>query len=261
MKIIKSKQFTVFGSRGVNFDWEEYGIWVSIPDSAIPNGFISTVTVHVSVSGPYVFPNPEKWKIASAVYWISSTKDFLLPVMVRIKHTMICNDSSKARFLRATHESINGVFEFFEEPGGHFSIYDSHGYIYLDHFSGYAVSSDEETDELFYGRLLWKKMSKVWFYNFLIHRHFAKGIFKDVSIYYFIHVCHHLCSSTLNLFISKLLKEYDGWQFFPETAVVFENDEVELILDNEDKCTWNLASVYDPLKVSKSTYLSILCVF
>ena len=175
-----------------NFNWEEYGIQVSVPSDALPNELVSTLTVHVSVSGPYVFPNPEKWKISSAVYWISSTKNFLRPVMIKIRHTSVYNDS-KVRFLRSTGENINGTFKFTEEPGGYFSTSDSYGYMFLDHFSGFAISSDMDTDEQFYGWLFWKKMSKMsWSYSFLIHRQIAKGISRDVSVFH-AHVPSLLC--------------------------------------------------------------------
>ena len=183
--ILNHTSFVVSGGVSKNFNWEGYGIRIHVPHNALPGGFISRITIHVSVSGPYSFPKPEEWKTSSAVYWISCTKSFVHPIQIGIQHSIKnMQNSSKIRFVTASDDDHNGKFVFKELPGGYFDANDSYGYIFLTHFSGLSISSDNDTDERFVGRLFYRRATKtanIWKCSFLIYRQMASGILKNVS--------------------------------------------------------------------------------
>lgn len=179
--MIESRQFIVPGGQCVHFDLQEYGISITVPEEALPSGFVSTVTIRVISSGQFKLPRNQK--LSSAFYWISTTKLFVKPVKLQIYHNSVLNTNatSKIHFLKAKDEDVNGTFIFNELPGGSFSPFTQYGYIDVDSFSIVGISSDIDVDEQFSGRLYGKKSVNLWKYSFVIHRQMAEGVLRCVS--------------------------------------------------------------------------------
>lgn len=180
VEIIASTRFLVAGGQSRQLHWEEYGLIMDVPSDALPHGFIAEVVICVSLSGPYKYPNPQTWKPASAVYWISSSKDFINPVILGIWHNVRGNLSS-VKVLTANDNPQNMTYTF-HEVSTNFNVNGSYVYIALDHFSLYAVSTSDEINH-FKGALIYRKSpksDKTWDYSFVVHKCHTDSINEKV---------------------------------------------------------------------------------
>ena len=182
VEVLASTKLLVAGGQPSQLNWEEYGLILDIPKNALPPGFIAEITIHVSVSGPYVYPDSESWKPASAVYWISSSKDFINPVQLGIWHSAKgLQNGSNLRIVTAQDEVQNVRHYIFEDVSGVHTIDGSIVYCYINHFSNYVVLS--QTDQYFDGCLLYQESPKsavTWEYSFVVHKSHPDGIKQRV---------------------------------------------------------------------------------
>ena len=133
VEVLASTRVLVVGGQSSQLEWEEYGLTLDIPDNALPPGFLSEIRVRVSVSGPYVYPNSESWKLVSAVYWISSSKDFINPVQLGIWHNIRgLKNSSDLQVVTAKDTIQNGTY-IFENVSEKFILKDSFVYLNISH--------------------------------------------------------------------------------------------------------------------------------
>ncbi|XP_019851901.1 PREDICTED: uncharacterized protein LOC109581873 [Amphimedon queenslandica] len=102
----------VAGGSHTQLHWEEYGLTLEVPPDALPCGFIAEIAAYVSNSGPYYAASSNTWPTSTTVYWISSSKDFVTPVSLKIQlsHAVRQNVSSEIKVLmtdvRATQNVI-----------------------------------------------------------------------------------------------------------------------------------------------------------
>ena len=182
VEILASTRLLVAGGQRSQLHWEEYGLILDIPDNALPPGFIAEIIIHVSVSGPYVYPDSESWKLASAVYWISSSKDFINPVKLGLWHSAKgLQNSSNLRIVTAQDEVKNTRGYIFEDVSEVHTVDGSFVYCYINHFSNFAVLS--ETDQYFDGCLLYQESPKsafTWIYSFVVYKSHPVGIIGRV---------------------------------------------------------------------------------
>ena len=202
MEIIASTTLLVAGGSHTQLHWEEYGLILDVPSDALPRGFIAEITVRVSISGPYVYPDSDTWKPASAVYWISSSRDFVNPVLLGIQHSVRGNvKSSEIKVLMADDRPTQNMTFMFQDYSN-FTLNGPYVYISLDHFSG--VSAASTADISFYGVLYYKKYPKgkyLWNYSYLVYKSFPDAIVDEVSVTH-----PFMCESSLSscLLIMKI---------------------------------------------------------
>ena len=152
---------------------------MDVPCDALPRGFLAEVIVRVSLSGPYKYPDLETWKPASAVYWISSSKDFVNPVELRILH----NVRDKAnhwsmKVLTAEDNPQNMTYIFKELPN--FELEGRYIFLSLNHFSGLSACTTAEINS-FCGSLLYQQSKKYsWDYSLTLFKCHADGIIQEV---------------------------------------------------------------------------------
>ena len=184
VKIIASTNLLVAGGSHTQLHWEEYGLTLDVPPDALPRGFIAEITVRVSISGPYVYPDSDTWKLASAVYWISSSRDFVNPVLLGIQHSLRGNvKSSEIKVLTADDRATQNMSYVFQNLYSNFTLNGPYVYLLLNHFSGTNLVANNFTDISFYGALYCKKTKGkyYWDYSYLVYQSFPTNITNKVS--------------------------------------------------------------------------------
>ena len=183
--VLASKKLLVVGGQMTQLHWDDFGLRIDIPDNALPSGILAEIVVRVSTSGPYVYSSPDYWKLASSIYWISSTKDFINPIKLGIWHNIRkFKNSSQLRFVTASDEPQNGKYTFLKTSSdSYFDPKESYGYTFLNHFSAMGVESTEEQfSGCLYHRL--SKADEVWEYSFLIYKESSEAVHEMVREHY-----------------------------------------------------------------------------
>ena len=155
---------------------------LDIPSDALPHGFVAEVVIRVSVSGPYVYPDPKTWKPASAVYWISSSKKFVNPVLLGIWHNVKGSANSSSIKVLTAEDTPQNMSYIFNEFMGDFTVKGSYVYFKLAGFSGKKVVTSFDVRN-FQGALFYKmsEVGKKWFYSLVIYNSHTNGVKKSVS--------------------------------------------------------------------------------
>ena len=183
VEIITSTSLLVAGGSHTQLHWEEYGLILDVPPDALPRGFIAKVTVRVSISGPYIYPDSDTWKPASAVYWVSSSRDFVNPVLLRIQHSVRGNVKlSEIKVLTADDKAIQNMSYVFQNLYSNFTLNGPYVYLLLNHFSATTVVANNNSTEIcFSGALYCKKMRGKyhWDYSYLVYQSYPTGITND----------------------------------------------------------------------------------
>ena len=185
VNVIASTKLLVIGGQVNELHWMEYGLNIYIPPCVLPKGFLATLVVRVCVSGPFSYPNSTLWKTSSAIYWISSSKDFEESVIISIWHTVRnFQNNSQLRFVSSENELVNGKYLFKVLDGGSFD--NSYGHIAVSHFTAFEVQSSNQTEESFVGSLFYRRCSpriRQWDYSFLIYHDMPIGMMETVRLY------------------------------------------------------------------------------
>ena len=162
--VLHTIKFQVAGGIQFNQHWKGYGISVYAPSDALPKGYLAEMVVRITLSGPFLFLDSKNWSLSSAVYWISSSKDFLQPITIGRKYSKKPFDDSSIRVVMASDraENDNYIFEIME---GQFDRSSSYGYINETDFSakGLACLEEDGSDKYIIGRLLRKTLSSTLF--------------------------------------------------------------------------------------------------
>ena len=162
--VLHTIKFQVAGGIQFNQHWKGYGISVYAPSDALPKGYLAEMVVRITLSGPFLFLDSKNWSLSSAVYWISSSKDFLQPITIGMKYSKKPFDDSSIRVVMASDraENDNYIFEMME---GQFDRSTSYGYINVTDFSakGLACLEEDGSDKYIIGRLLRKTLSSTLF--------------------------------------------------------------------------------------------------
>ena len=154
---------------------------MDVPCNALPHGFLAEIIVRVSLSGPYKYPDPETWKPASAVYWISSSKDFVNPIELRILHNVRDKANHWSMKVLTAEDNPQNMTYFFKELPN-FELKGSYIFLSLSHFSGFSVSTSTKSD-IFCGSLLYQQSKKYsWDYSLILFQCHPNGIIQKVTI-------------------------------------------------------------------------------
>ncbi|XP_019850875.1 PREDICTED: uncharacterized protein LOC109581303 isoform X2 [Amphimedon queenslandica] len=228
-EVIMSTDIIIHGGQSKNFNLTEYGLIVKCPPDALPTSLYAKINIRLSLSGPYVYPNSEKWRSATPVYWISSSKDLLNPIQLGIRH-----------YVRGTaNSSVIKVFTADDSPKNHsyifkeiynFTVDESYVFISISHFSGYEVSTSEKP---FFSGALFKEEFPTeeyqWNYNFIV-----------------------FCSTFSSVIKSKLeFATNSSWSvIISSTTVIFEKNSSSIELDlskNNRTQNWDIEARFTPL--------------
>lgn len=118
------------------FDWEGYGIKITVPSGAIRSGETCQITLRVITSGQFNFPKHSD--VVSGVYWIHSTHQLLKPVDVVIKHCAVLrsiNDCNQMKFIIARCNQEDLPYNFSIKNGSFSSCSKQEGLVALKSFS------------------------------------------------------------------------------------------------------------------------------
>ena len=138
----------VVGDKPQKLEWSGYGFYIEVPEGALPPGVTASVRVKVILGGQFKFP--ENSRLISALYWISSSKEFLEEVAVNIEHCAVIKTKeqcSSFRFIIA--KSSQTVVPYtFKEREGYFNPHTQYGTIKLKRFCaiGATAPTDDTTD-------------------------------------------------------------------------------------------------------------------
>ena len=179
-----STDLTVVGGQSRKFDWKEYGLLLDVPSDALPCGFLANIKICVSVSGPYIYPGLENWKPASPVYWISSSREFINPIMFGIRHYVRGEVNSSVIKVVTADDSPQNVSYVFQEIPNNITVSKDYVYFSMSHFSGVEAKTSIKSDN-FCGTLFSRDSSigkNMWDYNFVIYQCSSTvGIKTEVS--------------------------------------------------------------------------------
>ena len=184
VEVIKSIDLIVVGGQSRKFNWKRYGLILDIPSDALPPGFVANIVIRVSVSGPYINSGLENWKPVSAIYWISSSREFINPVMLGIWHNVREEvNSSLIKVLTADDFITQNMSFVFRDHSANFTLDGPYVYLLLNHFSGVGVCST--VDSSFQGALYYqmsRKVENTWDYSFIVYSSNPDGITEKVNI-------------------------------------------------------------------------------
>ena len=157
------KLFLIQGDSSQSFNWDEYGLRISVPHGTLSSTETSELAVTALIGGQFVLP--EDTELISIVYGISVSKPLLKPVKLEIQHCAHLVTEDHTSYLSFATASINQPvlpYQFHLEEGGEFRPGDQYGSIRLSQFSlkaiiksitrpilwllGYQDTSSEETD-------------------------------------------------------------------------------------------------------------------
>ena len=193
VKVSISTDLIVVGGQSRKFDWKEYGLIIDVPSDALPHGFLADITIRVSVSGPYIYPGLENWKPASPVYWISSSREFINPIMFGIRHYVRGEVNSSVIKVVSADDSPQNVSYVFQEIPNNITVSKDYVYFSMSHFSGPQLTIKSDN---FCGALFSRDSSKgknMWDYNFVVYRCDLGLYVKNEVIMYLYNEAFSLC--------------------------------------------------------------------
>ena len=185
VEVTRSTNVVVPGGLSNTFYLEEYGLVIVCPRDAIPAGFFSVINIRLSVTGPYIYPDSDNHTMvaASPVYWLSSSKEFLKPLQLGIRH--YASEKAVIKVYTADDNPRNMSYVF--EEVANVTVSRNYVYFSVDHFSGDLVMINEST---FCGSLHcdWSSFNHHhWDCNYVISQYGLQHIVSHSLLYNTIH--------------------------------------------------------------------------
>ena len=134
--VADKKLFLIQGDSPQSFDWDEYGLRISVPQDTLSSTETSELAVTALVGGQ--FELPVDTELISVVYGISVSKPLLKPVKLEIQHCahLITEDhTSYLSFATASIDQPVLPYQFKLKEGGEFKPGYQYGSISLSEFS------------------------------------------------------------------------------------------------------------------------------
>ena len=131
--------FLIQGDSAQFFNWEQYGLRMTILEGTLSPTDTCEVAVRALVGGQ--FQLPEDTELISVVYSISVSKPLLKPVKLDIQHCADLVTQDHTYYLSFATASVNtGLpYQFQLEEGGQFHTGNQYGSISLSQFSLWAI--------------------------------------------------------------------------------------------------------------------------
>ena len=128
--IASKKLFLIHGDSPQFFNWEQYGLKMTILEGTLSPTDTSEVAISVLVGGNFQFPN--ETELISAVYCISVSKPLFRPVKIEIQHCADLVTQDHTSYLSFVTASLGGLpYQFQLEKGGQFYHGGQYGSICL----------------------------------------------------------------------------------------------------------------------------------
>ena len=127
--------FLIQGDCPQSFNWEEYGLRITVPQGTLSFSEICEISVTVLIGGQFAFP--EETEPISVVYGISISNPLLKPVKLEIQHCahLVTEDhTSYLSFVIASSKQPVLPYQFQLLKGGQFYPRNQYGSISLSHF-------------------------------------------------------------------------------------------------------------------------------
>ena len=132
------KLFNIQNNLPQLFNWEEYGLRITVPEGAISSSETTEVAITALVGGEFILP--EDSELVSAVYTISVSKPLLKPVLLEIQHCVSIESHSLVNYLSfVTSSSECCPFQFQSVDKGSFPAGGRYGSILISEFSQWAI--------------------------------------------------------------------------------------------------------------------------
>ena len=135
------------GDKPQKLEWPGYGFYIEVPEGALPPGVTASVRVKAILGGQFKFP--ENSRLVSALYWISSSEEFLKEVAVNIEHCAVIKtreQGSSFRFIIAKCSQTVVPYTF-KEREGVFNPHTQYGTIKLKRFSVVGETATDDTTD------------------------------------------------------------------------------------------------------------------
>ncbi len=149
--------------------WEDYGLKLNIPRDSLPPDIKScTLTIKVSLSGQYQFPDDVE--LVSPVFWLACEPHctFTHRLSLEIEHCALPENSNHLSMARAVCSQKDLPYTFEALPGGTFSQHSSYGIIALPSFSGWSVVQKLSRKRRYWFELFYIPFGTEWVIHFAI---------------------------------------------------------------------------------------------
>ena len=127
--------FLIQGDSPQSFNWEEYGLRISVPQGTLSVKETCEMSVRALIGGEFAFPKGTE--LVSVIYTVSIAKPLLKPVKLEIQHCahLINDDYTKyLSFVIASSKQSVLPYQFQLLKGGVFYPGNQYGSISLSHF-------------------------------------------------------------------------------------------------------------------------------
>ena len=127
--------FLIQGDCPQSFNWEEYGLRISVPQETLSVKETCVISVRSLVGGQFTFPKGTQ--LVSIIYTVSIAKPLLKPVKLEIQHCahLVTEDhTSYLSFVIASSKQPVLPYQFQILKGGQFYPGNQYGSISLSHF-------------------------------------------------------------------------------------------------------------------------------
>ena len=148
VEVYRETVLEVVGDKPQKVEWPGYGFFIEVPEGAVPPGVTASVGVKVILAGQFKFP--ENSQLISAIYWVSSSVEFVKEVAVNIQHCAVIRSEdqcSQFKFIIAKCSQKELPYKF-REREGLFNSHTQYGAIKLKQFSLLGETAPEGTDTL-----------------------------------------------------------------------------------------------------------------
>ena len=148
---------TVVGDKPQRLKWPGYGFYIEVPEGSLSPGVTANVTVKV-IFGDH-FKLPENSQLISAIYWVSSSTEFLKELSVNIQHcAVVMSEEQLSEFKFIIAKGFQEVLPYhFKEREGLVSTHTRYGTIKLKQLSIISAIGLANVETLFTGRMYYKE--------------------------------------------------------------------------------------------------------
>ena len=236
----------VVGDKPQKVEWPGYGFFIEIPEGAVPPGVTVSVGVKVILAGQFKFP--ENRQLISAIYWVSSSIEFIKEVSVNIQHCAVVRSEdqcSQFKFIIAKCSQSQLPYRFHEREGL-FSSHTQYGAIKLKQFSLLGETAPEDTDTLCTAFMFYQQQSAS---PLMVDFHFV--VVRDLEPnQQVISICL-LLVTLIN--IQEVKQQYEKWSADRTTLEICieEDPSPAIVLDQKENEVgqWIISPLSSPTQV------------
>ena len=247
VEVYRETVLEVVGDKPQKVEWPGYGFFIEVPEGAVPPGVTVSVGVKVILAGQFTFP--ENRQLISAIYWVSSSVEFIKDVTVNMQHCAVIRSEDQCaqfKFIIAKCSQNQLPYKFREREGS-FSSHTRYGAIKLKQFSILGETAPEGTDTLCTAFMFYKQRLAS---PLTVDFHFV--VVRDLEPN--LQVCVIYISMHLWLKLSQEVKQqYEKWSADCTTfSIHFDDDPspaIELDQQEQEVGPWTILPLTPPPQV------------